>query len=202
MSERCPWANDDLMAPYHDEEWGRPCYDSQPLFECLNLEGAQAGLTWRSVLIRREGYRLAFHNFDPSVCAEMKDDELEEVLRTGTIIRNRAKVFGVRQNARAWMAIDKPEEWIWQFIGGKPRDEKRSETNGVPPSTAESEAMSKALKKAGFTFCGPTICYAFMQAVGMVNDHLITCPAYDLVRKPETSSRYSLVTSMRCASAD
>ena len=171
------------MARYHDEEWGRPVYGSRGLFEFINLEGAQAGLSWRSILTRRDGYRAAFHNFDPLTTAEMRDEELQEILRAGNVIRNRAKVCGVRQNARAWLAIEKPEEWIWSFVGGKPRDEKRSATNPIPASTVESEAMSKAMKKAGFTFCGPTICYAFMQAVGMVNDHLVTCPAYELCRR-------------------
>ena len=179
MSGRCSWAVSEPMLSYHDNEWGRPVRDPRLLFEFINLEGAQAGLSWNSILIRREGYRAAFHSFDPDACASMTDDELEEVLKTGAIIRNRAKVFGVRKNALAWQSLDNPVEWIWQFVGGVPRDEKRSDTNPVPAVTPQSEGMSKAMKKAGFTFCGPTICYALMQAVGMVNDHLVTCPSYE-----------------------
>lgn len=176
---RCAWASDDLMAVYHDEEWGRPCFDATELFECLNLEGAQAGLSWRSVLVRREGYRAAFHRFDPVLVANMTDSELEHILAEAAIIRNRAKVFGVRQNARAWLALPDPVEFLWSFVGGAPLDPARETLADVPASTDASTAMSKALKKAGFTFCGPTICYAFMQAVGMVNDHVVTCPCYE-----------------------
>jgi DNA-3-methyladenine glycosylase I len=167
------------MARYHDEEWGRPCFDATLLFECLNLEGAQAGLSWRSVLVRREGYRTAFLGFDPEAVAGLSDEHLEEILRTGEVIRNRAKVFGVRQNARAWLALAEPASFLWSFVGGSPLDHARQSLAEVPATSDESVAMSKALKKAGFTFCGPTICYAFMQAVGMVNDHVVTCPAYE-----------------------
>lgn len=184
---RCAWASDDLMARYHDEEWGRPCWEAQALFECLNLEGAQAGLSWRSVLVRREGYREAFAGFDPVVLAGISDEELAHILATGAIIRNRAKVFGVRQNARAWLAIEDPVDFLWSFVGGAPIDPARQAMAEVPASTDESTAMSKALKKAGFTFCGPTICYAFMQAVGMVNDHVVTCPSYEVCRSGSAS---------------
>lgn len=186
-SERCAWSSGEPMETYHDEEWGRPERDPRRLFECLVLEGAQAGLSWRSVLVRRDGYREAFHRFDAVAVAQMTDDELEEVLRTGSVIRNRAKVFGARQSARAWLELGNPGGFLWDFVGGKPVQNSFAQLNELPGFTEASTFMSKELKARGFTFCGPTICYAFMQAVGMVNDHLVACPCHSSCRDLATN---------------
>ncbi|TQV72288.1 DNA-3-methyladenine glycosylase I [Aliikangiella marina] len=176
---RCAWVGkEQIYIDYHDQEWGVPVYDSQELFQHLLLDGAQAGLSWITVLKKRDNYRKAFYNFDPIKMAKMTDAELENQLQNPGIIRNRLKVFGFRKNAVAYLKIQAQQsfsEFLWHFVGGKPKVNHWKSLQDVPVNTPESDAMSKALKKAGFTFVGTTICYAFMQAVGMVNDHTVDC---------------------------
>ncbi len=166
------------MVAYHDLEWGVPNRDPRYLFEFLVLEGAQAGLSWSTVLNRREGYRRAFAGFDPVRIAEFGDADVERLMADPGIVRNRAKVLATIRNARVWSAIDDPARLVWSFVGGAPIVNRRHDDSEVPAVTPEAVTMSKALKKLGFGFVGPTICYAFMQAVGMVNDHLVTCPRW------------------------
>lgn len=180
--KRCGWCgNDEMYVAYHDDEWGRPCYDAIELFELLNLEGAQAGLSWITILRKRDNYRKAFKGFDPAKVARMRDSTLEKLLLDPGIVRNRLKVYGVVTNARIFNSMHKDgedfSEFLWSFVNYKPRQNKPRTLKDVPSKTAESDAMSKALKKRGFKFCGSTICYAFMQAAGMVNDHLLNCPS-------------------------
>jgi DNA-3-methyladenine glycosylase I len=160
-------------------EWGLSVHDDQKLFEMLILEGAQAGLSWYTILKRREGYRKAFRNFDPAKVARMTDSQLERVLATADIIRNRLKVFSTRKNARVFLAIQKEhgtfDAYLWPFVGGKPKVNRPRTMKDVPARTAESDALSKDLKKRGMSFVGSTIMYAYMQAVGMVNDHMVDC---------------------------
>lgn len=167
------------MQAYHDHEWGVPEHDDRALFELLTLEGAQAGLSWRTVLVRRLAYRAAFHDFDIERVAAMTDPELEALLAESPLIRNRLKIFSVRDNARAALAATAQhgslDRYLWSFVGHTPVRNRWVERSQVPATTAVSDAMSKALKKAGFRFVGSTICYAFMQATGMVDDHLIDC---------------------------
>ena len=177
---RCDWAHaSPLTVAYHDEEWGVPVHDDQKHFEMLTLEGAQAGLSWETVLRKREAYRLAFQGFDPEKVARMTDDELEAQLTNPGIIRNRLKVFSARKNALAFIHIQQEfgsfDRYIWQAVGGSPLDGKRQTMLNVPATSPESEALSKDLKKRGMSFVGPTIIYAYMQAVGLVNDHLRSC---------------------------
>lgn len=181
--KRCDWANSSpLGIEYHDKEWGVPVHDDRKHFEMLILEGAQAGLSWETVLRKREAYRKAFKGFDPKKVARMTDDELEEQLKNPGIIRNRLKVFAARKNAIAFLDIQKEfgsfDRYIWPFAGGKPIDGKRRTIKDVPAKTAESDALSKDLKKRGMSFVGSTIMYAYMQATGMVNDHLVSCFRY------------------------
>ncbi|MBS7528258.1 DNA-3-methyladenine glycosylase I [Fusibacter paucivorans] len=183
---RCWWCGDDpLYIQYHDEEWGRPVHDDRKLFEMLILEGAQAGLSWITILRRREGYRTVFDNFDPVVNAAYTDEELSEKLKDERIIRNRLKVFSVRTNAVAFLKIVESfgsfDAFIWQFTGGKTIVNSLKSPEDVIVTSPESDAMSKALKKHGFKFIGSTICYAYMQAVGMVNDHLTDCHCYQTI---------------------
>ena len=178
--KRCDWAHaSPLTVAYHDEEWGVPVHDDQKHFEMLILEGAQAGLSWETVLRKREAYRLAFKGFDPEKVARMTDDELEAQLTNPGIIRNRLKVFSARKNALAFIHIQQEfgsfDRYIWQAVGGSPLDGKRRTMLNVPATSPESEALSKDLKKRGMSFVGPTIIYAYMQAVGLVNDHLRSC---------------------------
>lgn len=180
---RCTWVGDDpLMLRYHDEEWGVPVYDDRRLFEFMVLEGAQAGLTWMTVLRRREAYRAAFADFDPIKIGRFDRRKLESLMRNDAIIRNRRKIEGAVQNARAYLALRENGktlgDFMWGFVGGKPIINRRKNISQIPASTPESDAMSKAMKKVGFTFFGTTICYAHMQAAGMVNDHLVTCFRY------------------------
>ena len=179
---RCSWCGDDpLYQQYHDQEWGVPCRDVQKLFEMLLLEGFQAGLSWITVLRKRAHYRLVYRGFDVEFMASQTDTELQELLQDAGIIRNRLKVHGARRNAQAWLLLSEqhdPVEWLWQFVGGTPRINHLASLRDAPTSTPAAEAMSKALKKAGFTFVGPTICYAFMQATGMVMDHVTECFRY------------------------
>ncbi len=178
---RCAWVpeNNPLYQQYHDEEWGVPVHDDRTHFEFLILEGAQAGLSWETVLKKREGYRKAFHDFDVGKCARMSDEELEERLQSPEIIRNRLKVFSVRKNARIFIDIQKEfgsfDTYIWSFVGGTPLCNNRKSISEVPATTPESDTLSKDLKKRGMTFVGSTIIYAFMQAAGLVNDHTKDC---------------------------
>jgi DNA-3-methyladenine glycosylase I len=177
---RCEWANgSDLMRQYHDEEWGVPVYDDRVLFEFITLEGAQAGLSWSTVLRRRDGYREAFAAFDPAAVAEFTDADVERLLADANIIRNRAKVIATIGNARAFLKVQQEfgsfSAYQWDFIGGKPIKNSPPTLANVPATTDLSNAFSKALLKRGFKFVGSTICYAYMQAVGMVDDHVTTC---------------------------
>lgn len=178
---RCAWLPEGKpdYTHYHDAEWGVPVHDDRHLFEMLILEGAQAGLSWYTILKRREGYRKAFKNFDPAKCAKMTDAELEKVLATSDIIRNRLKVFSVRKNAVAFLAIQKEfgsfDAYLWRYVGGKPKLNRPKDRKDVATSTPESDAISKDLKKRGMSFVGSTIIYAYMQAVGLVNDHTSGC---------------------------
>lgn len=179
---RCPWCGDDpLYQHYHDVEWGVPEWNSQALFEKLLLDGAQAGLSWITILKKREGYRQAFDNFDPHKIARYTDKKLDKLMLNPGIVRNRLKIFSARQNARAYLALQEQQpfnEFLWGFVDGQPRINAWLSMADVPTETSESKAMSKALKKMGFNFVGPTIVYAFMQAVGMVNDHTVDCHRY------------------------
>ena len=179
-NQRCSWATSELSIPYHDREWGRPVHDDRRLFEMLTLEGAQAGLSWETILRKRERYRRVFHDFDPARVARMRPASVERILGDPGVVRNRAKIESVVSNAKAFVAVQREfgsfDTFIWQFTGGKPRAETRRSRDELPAATPQSEAMSAALRARGFRFVGPTICYAFMQAVGMVNDHLTTCP--------------------------
>ncbi|WP_345786362.1 DNA-3-methyladenine glycosylase I [Fulvimonas yonginensis] len=177
--QRCGWATDDLLCAYHDTEWGVPLHEDRALFEFLCLEGAQAGLSWRTVLAKRERYREVFHGFDIARVARMNDRELEASLADPGIIRNRLKVSAARDNARAALAaIDAHgslDAFLWSFVDGEPVRNRWRTPAEVPATTALSDRMSKELRKRGFRFVGSTICYAFMQATGMVNDHLVGC---------------------------
>jgi DNA-3-methyladenine glycosylase I len=177
---RCGWCGTDpLYVAYHDEEWGVPQHDDRRLFEKLVLEGAQAGLSWITVLRKREAYRKVFMGFDPAKVAAMADAELEAVLQDPGIVRNRLKVFSARKNALAFLAVQREfgsfDTFLWSFVGGWPKVNHPKTLAEVPPVTPEAEALSKALKKRGFTFVGPTIMYAYMQSMGLVDDHLTTC---------------------------
>ena len=170
----------EFYAEYHDKEWGIPVYDDRHLFEMLILEGAQAGLSWEIILKRREGYRRAFHHFDPIKVAKMSDRELNALLENSDIIRNRLKIYAARQNASVFLQIQKEfgsfSNYVWRFVDHKPIVNRRKSLKDVPASTPISDALSKDLKKRGMTFVGSTIMYAFMQAVGLVDDHLLDCP--------------------------
>ncbi len=173
---RCFWCSaDPLYVAYHDQEWGVPLHEPRALFELLLLEGFQAGLSWFTVLQKRARYRQVLHGFDPQRLAALDDAEIEALLQDPGIIRNRRKLQAARQNARAWLSLEDPVAWLWSFVGGRPRINHFRDRHEVPAVTAEAEAMSRALRKAGFSFVGPTICYAFMQASGMVMDHTLDC---------------------------
>jgi DNA-3-methyladenine glycosylase I len=173
---RCAWAGDSgLMQAYHDTVWGVPQRDPTTLFELLILEGAQAGLSWRTILERQEGYRAAFAGFDPEAVAAFDDRDVERLLADPRIVRNRAKITATIGNARAWLPLDDPVGYLWSFVGGQPVQSGYRELGELPASTEVSERMSKELKRRGFRFVGGTICYALMQACGMVNDHVVDC---------------------------
>jgi len=176
---RCSWASNDLAIRYHDEEWGVPTHDDRTLFEFLVLEGAQAGLSWDTILKKRENYRAAFAEFDPERVAAYDRRKMQALMRDSGIVRNRLKIASTVKNAQAFLRVQEEfgsfDRYIWQFVGGKPKQNSRRFRGQVPARTPESDTMSKDLKKRGFTFVGSTICYAFMQAVGMVNDHLTDC---------------------------
>lgn len=176
---RCFWCTDDpLYQAYHDAEWGVPQRDPQALFELLLLEGFQAGLSWITVLKKRARYREVLFDFDAQRLAQMSDEYLERLMQDPGIIRNRLKLKAARQNAQAWLRLEDPVVLLWSFVGGRPKINHFSERSLMPAATPEAEAMSRALKKAGFTFVGPTICYAYMQAAGMVMDHTTDCDRY------------------------
>ena len=186
--KRCPWCREsEIYIEYHDKEWGVPCRDPKELFELINLEGAQAGLSWITILNKRQGYRRLFADFDPVKIARFTDAKLDKIASDPSIVRHRGKVAAVKGNAQAWLALQKSgtpfDEFIWSFIDNKTKQNNFKTMKSVPASTDESLAMSKALKKLGFKFVGPTICYAFMQAAGLVNDHLVSCPRHKAVKK-------------------
>jgi DNA-3-methyladenine glycosylase I len=176
---RCGWAKTELGIAYHDLEWGVPVHDDRTLFEFLILEGAQAGLSWETILKRRSHYRAAFDSFDPARVAAYDERKRSALLADAGLIRNRLKIEASVQNARAFLAVQREfksfDAYVWQFVGGHPRQNRWKTHKAVPGTTAESDALSKDLKLRGFNFVGPTICYAFMQAVGMVNDHTTDC---------------------------
>jgi DNA-3-methyladenine glycosylase I len=186
MLKRCDWVPDDpLYQKYHDEEWGLPVHDDRLLFEFLILEGAQAGLSWATILKKRENYRAAFDNFSAEKIANYDERKYQALLENPGIVRNRLKIQATIQNAKAFLVVQNEygsfDPYIWQFVGGKPIVNSWKSLKEVPARTAESDAMSKDLKKHGFKFVGSTICYAFMQAVGMVNDHTVDCFRYHQV---------------------
>ena len=187
IKKRCHWPGDNpLMIEYHDTEWGVPVHDDHTLFEFLILEGAQAGLTWQTVLNKRENYRKALSNFNPAKIARYGDKDVKRLLDNPGIIRNRLKIAATILNAKKFLEIQKEfgsfNTYIWQFVGGKPIKNKFESLSEIPPTTKESDAMSKDLLKRGFKFVGSTICYAFMEAVGMTNDHTTDCFRYNIVR--------------------
>ena len=179
---RCAWAKGELYESYHDREWGVPVHDDRLLFEFLILEGAQAGLSWITILKKRENYRRAFDNFDAKKIAAYDARKIKKLLADEGIVRNRLKIESTIRNAKAFLALQKEfgsfDKYIWSFVGGKPLQNSRKTFKGIPAQTPESDAMSKDLLKRGFKFVGSTICYAYMQAVGMVNDHVMDCFRY------------------------
>lgn len=184
--ERCGWAvSNPLEREYHDKEWGVPQHDDRMLFEMLTLEGAQSGLSWSTILAKREGYKKAFDQFNAKKIAKYDDKKVEELVQDERIVRHKLKIQATINNAKCFLEIQKEfgsfDAYIWSFVEGKPIINQWQVMSDVPSSTKESEAMSKDLKKRGFKFVGPTTCYAFMQAVGMVNDHLVSCFRYDQV---------------------
>jgi len=189
---RCRWATNTLSSRYHDREWGVPQHNDRVLFEFLILEGAQAGLSWDTILRKRANYRAAFHNFDPAKVSRYNSRNVRALLRNDGIVRNRLKIDSAITNAQAFLAVQKQfgsfDRYIWQFVGDKPLVNGWRSGQKVPARTAESDAMSKDLKKRGFTFVGSTICYAFMQACGLVNDHVVDCFRYP------TASRLKLTS--------
>jgi DNA-3-methyladenine glycosylase I len=186
--KRCAWpAEDALMMAYHDEEWGVPVHDDRKLFEFMVLDAVQAGLSWRTVLYKRENYRKALHNFDPAKVARFKDKDMQRLLTDAGLVRNRLKMAAIVTNAKLFLDVQKEfgsfDAFIWQFTKGKMIVNRHKTIKTIPAVSAEAEAMSKELKQRGFKFVGPTICYAFMQAAGMVNDHTIDCYRHREVTK-------------------
>jgi len=191
---RCHWAGGDpKMVAYHDQEWGRPVHDDRTLFEFLILEGAQAGLSWATILSKREAYRRAFAGFDPKKVARFDAARIKRLMADAGIVRNRLKIEGTVRNARAFLSLQREhgsfDAWLWRFVGGKPIVRRNRRNVDNPSTTPESDELSKALKKAGFTFVGSTICYAFMQAVGMADDHIATCD-FKGSRRPRSRRAY------------
>ncbi len=185
MTHRCEWAKIEEAVAYHDEEWGVPVHDDRHLFEMITLEGAQAGLSWDTILRKRDGYRRAFCDFDPERVAKFDDAKVEALLQDASIVRNRLKVTSTIDNARAVLEVQRElgslDEYLWSFVDGAPIRNRFRKLTDVPAETDASRVMSRALRKRGFRFVGPTICYALMQAVGMVNDHVVDCFRYDQV---------------------
>jgi DNA-3-methyladenine glycosylase I len=186
MLKRCAWPVSDLDIEYHDAEWGVPVHDDRKFFEFLTLGGAQAGLSWSTILKKRDNYRSAFADFDPARVARFSPAKVEKLMLNPGIVRNRLKIESTVSNARAFLAVqnefDSFDAYIWRFVGGSPKQNMRRGHGDIPASTADSDAMSKDLKRRGFRFVGTTICYAFMQATGMVNDHVVTCFRYKDLR--------------------
>ena len=182
VARRCPWAKNELAIHYHDNEWGVPVHDDRTLFEFLVLEGAQAGLSWDTVLKKRDRYRVVFDHFDPRKVARYGLDDVNRLLADPGIIRNRLKIAAAIESAKAFLAVQKEygsfDTYLWRFVEGKPVVNEWRTMAHVPARTDQSEALSKALRRRGFRFVGSTICYAMMQAVGLVNDHLVTCPRH------------------------
>ena len=180
--QRCSWPSTELDIRYHDEEWGVPVHDDLVFFEFLTLEGAQAGLSWSTILKKREGYREAFAGFDPVRVARFTEAKVERLVTNSGIVRHRQKIASVVTNARAFLAVQKEEgsfdAYVWRFVGGSPKVNERRGLGDIEARTAESDALSKDLTRRGFKFVGSTICYAFMQATGLVNDHLVSCFRY------------------------
>ncbi|MFJ2991668.1 DNA-3-methyladenine glycosylase I [Pandoraea sp. NPDC087047] len=200
--ERCPWSEGfEQYRQYHDQEWGVPLRDSRELFELLMLEGAQAGLSWSTILKKRENYRKAFDNFDPVRIAKYGPEDEVRLMADAGIVRNRLKVNGVIKGARAYLAMEAAgtrfSDFVWQFVGGEPLQNRWTSLAEVPATSAVSDAMSRALKKAGFTFVGSTICYSFMQAAGMVNDHLVACPRHKAVKTLASNEAKNGIASAR-----
>ena len=193
--ERCPWAKTDLNAQYHDHEWGVPVHDDRLLFEFLILEGAQAGLSWETILKKRENYRAAFDQFDPATVAKYGQKKRKGLLSNSGIVRNRLKIEAAIQNAKMFLAVQNEfgtfDEYIWGFVGHQQKQNAWPSIKEVPAMTSESDAMSKDLKRRGFKFVGSTICYAFMQAVGMVNDHLVGCFRHGELRQRQPNEDYA-----------
>ena len=182
---RCPWPKSELDIHYHDTEWGVPLHEDRGLFEFLILEGAQAGLSWSTILKKRENYRAAFDGFDARVIARYDERKVAALLANPGIVRNRLKIAAAIQNASAFLTVQREcgsfDQFLWQFVGGSPIQNRRRAMTEVPARTAESDAMSAALRARGFKFVGSTICYALMQAVGLVNDHLVDCPRHRVI---------------------
>jgi DNA-3-methyladenine glycosylase I len=185
---RCHWATTSDLAEYHDREWGVPVHDDRLMFEHIVLDGAQAGLSWLTILRKREGYRRAFADFDPDAVARFTPARCEQLLRDPRIVRNRLKVESAVDNAKAWIKlreeVGSPTAFLWGFVDDKPRVNRWRTSRQIPTESEESRAMSKELRRRGFRFVGPTICYAFMQAAGLVNDHLVECFRHGEVRSP------------------
>ena len=183
---RCEWATNDLMIRYHDKEWGVPVHDDRLLFEFLILEGAQAGLSWETILKKRWAYRILFDYFDATAMVRYRKRKVAQLLANPSIVRNRLKITAAIQNAKAFLAVQEEfgsfDVYIWQFVGGKPRVNAWRSLKQIPATTSESDAMSKDLRRRGFKFVGSTICYAFMQATGMVNDHTVPCFRHDQLK--------------------
>jgi len=191
---RCEWADkNELERSYHDNEWGVPIHDDRTLFEFLVLEGAQAGLSWSTILRKREGYRRAFDNFDARKISRYSGADISRLIANPEIIRNRLKVNAIVTNARAFLQVQEQfgtfDRYVWQFVHGRPIQNSWEKMTDIPPSSPESEAMAKDLQKRGFKFVGATICYAFMQAVGMVNDHLVGCFRYEELKNKGEQNR-------------
>jgi DNA-3-methyladenine glycosylase I len=191
--DRCPWAKTDLYVRYHDAEWGVPVHDDRLLFEFLILEGAQAGLSWETILKKRTNYRDAFDNFDPAIVAKYGERKRKSLLLDAGIVRNRLKIEAAVQNAKMFLTVQDEfatfDEYIWGFVGNEPKQNAWKWMQEVPTRTPDSDAMSKDLKRRGFKFVGTTICYAFMQAVGMVNDHLVECLRHGELRQAASKRR-------------
>jgi DNA-3-methyladenine glycosylase I len=188
---RCSWARNELAIRYHDKEWGVPVHDDRVWFEFLILEGAQAGLSWDTILRKREAYRAAFDNFDPQLVARFNQRKLDSLMKNDGIVRNRLKIISAVGNAKAFLKLQEElgsfDRYIWQFVGGKPKINWPRSLKELPAKTAESDAMSKDLRKRGFNFVGSTICYAFMQATGLVDDHLVTCFRKNAIAKSRSA---------------
>ena len=193
IRERCPWPRTELDIAYHDAEWGVPVHDDAVLFEFLILEGAQAGLSWSTILRKRANYRRAFAGFDASRIARFTSGRVERLLADPGIVRNRLKIESTISNARAFLAVQEQfgsfDAYVWRFVDGVPRRNARRSSQQIPARTPESDALSKDLLQHGFRFVGSTICYAFMQACGLVNDHLVTCFRYKQVHRPARTKR-------------